>query len=927
MKPLKLTISAFCSYAERTEIDFSKFGNAGLYLICGDTGAGKTTLFDAITFALYGETSGTSREVSSLRSKYAHPLTETFVELEFSYRDKRYWLRRNPEYQRPAKRGHGMAMERADAELWEVGGDVIATGNGNVTAAVIQIMGIDKHQFTQIAMISQGDFRKLLLASTKERSEIFRKIFDTNIYLQIQDRLKKESAVLSNRYEAAKTSISQYISGIVAPPRTLWEEQLIHAREEAPVAVSEYLALLTEIIGADEEEEQKEQATDARLSEQLTEMNRLIGKAEEEHKDRQRIAELGEELREGQPRLAEKERLWQEFSLRKPEVETLAAEIHTLENQLPRYEQMDQLVTMLEKKEKEKNTWEEIHRRQESFAAEKHEQIMQTKKELEFLKDAEVIHVHLENEKKQLEEERSAAARLYQEIQGILNKEKEVRKAQETYERTRIAKDRGDHQYALLENAYFNEQAGILAELLVPGEPCPVCGALAHPCPAEKSAAAPTEEQLKKAKVEREKLRQEFITAGNACNALLGQTQSLSQTTAEHFQKMFPDVSVSKQWKENLQLVTRTGSLLRARLDATQEKIVANEQRQHRKKKLEEQLPCLEAEQETAKQKSVEAAEKISACLGELGAQQTRLNALRGELPFAKAEEAKKQMSVLLSTKATLQQEIEESRQNYEKERELLRQKQTERETLRARLGESKVSDLETLYERRQQLETAQAQVQEGLRQLAVRLTANRQARQNIQRQQEALIAIEKKWQWVKALSDTANGTLSGKEKIMLETYIQTTYFDRIVRRANIRLLTMTGGQYSLKRCRVADNKRSQSGLDLNVVDHLNLSERGVNSLSGGESFKASLALALGLSDEIQSSSGGVQLDAMFVDEGFGSLDPESLNQAILALQDLSEGNKLVGIISHVSELKERVQHQLVVHKDGAGCSHVRIEI
>lgn len=927
MKPLKLTISAFCSYAERTEIDFSKFGNAGLYLICGDTGAGKTTLFDAITFALYGESSGTSREVSTLRSKYAHPLTETFVELEFCYRDKRYWLRRNPEYQRPAKRGQGMAMERADAELWELNGEVIATGSNNVTAAVTQIMGIDKHQFTQIAMISQGDFRKLLLASTKERREIFRKIFDTDIYLQIQDRLKKESAALSSRYEAAKNSISQYIGGIAAPPRTPWEEQLTRAREEGSVAVSEYLALLTEIIGADEEEERKEQTFDAQLASRLTEMNRLIGKAEEEQKDRQRIAELCEELRTGQPRLAEKERLWREFSLRKPELETLAAEIKTLENQLPRYEQLDQLVMACAEKEREKAAWEEIHCQQEALAAENRARIAQTKKELEYLKDVEVIRIRLENEEKQLTEDRGAAVRLYQEIQEILKKEKEVRTAQKIYERARIAKDQGDRRYALLENAYFNEQAGILAERLVPGEPCPVCGALTHPHPAEKSTAAPSDEELEKAKDERETLHQQFIEAGNSCNALLGQVQSLRRATVGNFREIFPDIAVSEQWEANLRIVTKAGSVLRGRLDTVQEKMVTNKQRQLKKEALEKELPRLETEQEIAVQKSVEATEKISVCKGELTAQQTRLEALRKELPFDKAENAKKQITVLESAKADLYREIEDSRQSYEEERDLLRQKQTERETLQARLAKSVADDLETLYEKRRQLVLDQTQVQEKLRGLTARLVANRQARYNIRNQQETLIAIEKKWQWVKALSDTANGTLSGKEKIMLETYIQTTYFDRIVQRANIRLLAMTGGQYSLKRCQVADNKLSQSGLDLNVVDHLNLSERSVSSLSGGESFKASLALALGLSDEIQSSSGGVQLDAMFVDEGFGSLDPESLNQAIGALQDLSEGNKLVGIISHVSELKERIQRQLVVQKDGAGCSHVRIEI
>lgn len=180
---------------------------------------------------------------------------------------------------------------------------------------------------------------------------------------------------------------------------------------------------------------------------------------------------------------------------------------------------------------------------------------------------------------------------------------------------------------------------------------------------------------------------------------------------------------------------------------------------------------------------------------------------------------------------------------------------------------------------------------------------------------QEAMCRAEQEYIWVKALSDTANGTLNGKRKVELETYIQMTYFDRILRRANLRFLTMSSGQYELKRREDGENKKEKAGLELNVIDHYNGSERSVRTLSGGESFQASLSLALGLSDEIQSHAGGIQLDAMFVDEGFGSLDEDSLNQAMKALEGLTRGNRMVGIISHVPELKERIGKKIVVTK------------
>ena len=206
------------------------------------------------------------------------------------------------------------------------------------------------------------------------------------------------------------------------------------------------------------------------------------------------------------------------------------------------------------------------------------------------------------------------------------------------------------------------------------------------------------------------------------------------------------------------------------------------------------------------------------------------------------------------------------------------------------------------------------------------RITTNESAQKNISKKQTELEALERKYTWMKALADTANGNLSGKDKIMLETYIQTTYFDRILERANIRLRKMSGGQYDLKRRRTAGNKQSQSGLELDIVDHINTTERSVNTLSGGEAFLASLALALGLSDEVQMST-GIKLDTLFVDEGFGSLDSEALSKAYATLAGLTEGNRLVGIISHVAELKERIDKQIVVTKLKAGCSMAQIVV
>ena len=474
MRPLNLTMSAFGPYAGRTTVDFSVLGTSGLYLITGDTGAGKTTIFDAITYALYGEASGESRESSMLRSKYAAPETPTFVELTFLNGGKTYTVRRNPEYTRPKTRGTGTTVQKADAELTMPDGRIITKAR-DVTAAMTDIVGVDREQFARIAMIAQGEFRKLLLAQTDERKAIFRQIFHTGQYQALQNRLKEEAAALDRQCGELEAGLRQAAGSI---------------RCDAPETLPDAL-----------------------------------------------------------------------------DTDALLAALDTL------------------------------------------------------------LH-------------------------------------------------------------------------------------------ADEAA-------------------------------------------------------------------------LRTRRDAL----------------------------------------------------------------TVRAEQLQRQIS------------------------------------------------------------TCDA-----------RLEQNRAARTAIDTRRQQHAAVRARWQWVHALAATANGAVPGKEKIMLETYIQTAYFDRILGRANTRLLIMSGGQYELRRCARAGDNRSQTGLELEVIDHYNGTARSVKTLSGGETFAASLSLALGLSDEVQATAGGVQLEAMFVDEGFGSLDSEALQQALAALVGVSGGSRIVGIISHVAELKDRIDRQIIVTKDRSGGSRVQVQ-
>ncbi|MGI5825508.1 MAG: AAA family ATPase [Bacillota bacterium] len=927
MKPLKLTVSAFCSYAGRTEIDFTKFGSAGLYLITGDTGAGKTTIFDAVTFALYGETSGSYRDVASLRSKYAEVSEQTYVELDFCYRDRVYHLRRNPEYERPAKRGDGMTREKADAELTYMDGELIAAGSKNVTERVVEIMGIDKNQFTQIAMIAQGDFRKLLLASTRERSEIFRKIFNTGIYQDIQDRLKNESGKLSREYENIKASILQHAGGAMSKAGSSFEAHLREILNEKEFLSADFTKLLTEIIETDRADEQRQKAAKETVSEEIAEVNQTIGKLEKQEKDRAAIIHLQAEAEALEPCLQNLLTAAKMYEGQKPQLEALAVKISEQKKTLPDYQKLKEQEDELRQKNQDCTALSAKYQSYEKLQRNLTEQIKNEKAELQALSNVDAEKIGLETLYNKGQETRENLLALHHEIEKYFTKSNELAEKQRAYQEAQTEKDTAAANYRCLENSYFNEQAGILADRLKEGEPCPVCGSLNHPQPAAKSDFAPDKTALEAAKTELENKQNDFIEKGKLCSVLQEQKTSLGNNLTVDFHKIMPDTELSADWRLNQQAVLREGRSLRTQQDELQKKIQAAEKQQKRKAALETAIPKYEDNKTKTIESIAATAAGIAALQEAVKNLKKQIADLRKDLEFADKKSAEANIESLQKEKSSLEKKIAESKKAYEDAKTDLNSKKTQIKTLQSGLAHYENIDKESIEKKHVILTARQAALETELKELATRLTANENVLRNVEKQSAVLVKTEARWQWMKALSNTANGNISGKDKIMLETYIQTTYFDRIIQRANIRLMAMTGGQYSLRRCRTADNKRSQSGLDLNVVDHLNFSERSVSSLSGGESFKASLALALGLSDEIQSSAGGVQLDAMFVDEGFGSLDPESLNQAINALLMLTDGEKTVGIISHVGELKERISNQLLVSKDKNGCSHISIEI
>ena len=1110
MKPKKLTISAFGPYADRMDLDFTQLGGGGLYLITGDTGAGKTTIFDAITFALYGEASGEIRKGEMFRSKYAKPEVRTFVELTFTYRGKDYTVKRNPEYLRPKDRGQGMTTEKANAELIFPDERQPVTKSTEVTKAVTQLLGLDQRQFRQIAMIAQGDFQKLLLAGTADRSEIFRKMFHTEIYQELQNRLRDAAKARWKTYDEKKRSISQYLEGIVCPEDAVFQKELAKLKKEKfDGEVMRGMELLALCIEMDQERLSRLEEERSALGTQMEQQNRLLGKVKESRKRQEEKAQKEKELEELIPEEVEKRQKSEQADREASVCKELEIQIRTGQESLELLRKMKQEKEELLERRKELQTAAEekegLRTEQEQAKA----QITEQKEQEEALSGTETLLARAEQketqvrerletmtsyreavlaanqkaavlpeELKHLQEQENAlsvqmettAVRLAERQDAALQEEKwrqagkefsqllrnwtaaerEWKEKQEAYRKSLEIRNDVRETYQEMERLFLDAQAGILAENLTEGTPCPVCGSVHHPALAKKAEHAPDKEALdqkkeelqkqnevtaalseaagnfgRQTKAEREELarriawraavpaRTEEVPVDQKCQK---EQERLAQLSEEQFAQAAKETEKQLASEEKRQKTRREEY-------AAYEKQQQQEQKQREKRKQvmaekQAELGRLEGEKQTFSvqlERRIEeilktAAEDQKADAGQLQTAKNRWDTFQQEpekeerlqqlllaaLECEKAlEQEKNQVSIRKKELLAKQKEWKalkriiqtgteqmEQREKAIHEKELLETKVREMEkTLLEKIGEKEAqlagkdeaqlrTNISEWGAKKAQLELAQQEARKAFDEVKNRLTevraaiaairsleeaaetentlpsetelqekiaelteqkqkvdqkhseqyhaanTNRATYQAVQNQQSQMQAVEEEYKWVRALADTAGGTLGGKRKIELETYVQMAYFDRILRKANLRFLTMSGGQYELKRQEDGANKKEKAGLDLNVIDHYNGTERSVRTLSGGESFQASLSLALGLSDEIQSYAGGIQLDAMFVDEGFGSLDEESLNQAVKALEGLAGGNCMVGIISHVPELKERIEKKIVVTKN-----------
>ncbi len=920
MKPLKLIICAFGPYAEKEELDMTKLGG-GLYLITGDTGAGKTTIFDAITYALYGEASGENRESTMLRSKYAEADTPTEVELTFEYGKEVYTVRRNPEYERKARKGGGMTVQKPGAEFVYPDGRIV-TKIKDVNNAVREVVGLDRSQFLQISMIAQGDFMRLLFAPTEERKRIFREIFKTDCYRQLQEKLKDETLRLLKNCERVKESTAQYINGIVCGNNAELMSETGKAKNGG-MLYGEISALLKRIISADKERENDIKSELEKTETELESINRLLGRAEETEKARISLKTANAVMAEKSAQLETLKSALAEKADSKEKIERLQFEIITVENTFDRYDELERARKLYKENVKinESLSLEQLDRQSRLDDLQNRTAVF--KEERQSYSQSSVVREKLVNE---LESETERAKRLEalkKEIVGYDKLSAELENTKAEYTAAAELNAEKAEYYNVLNRAFLDCQAGVLASELKEGMPCPVCGSTQHPMPARTESDAPSETKLKKAKTELDSAAELMREKSAAAAHIRGVAAAKKSQIEDKAYEMLKTDSVDGAKACIDEAVGST----QEKIEQLKKEISAEHKKEERIKELDILIPQTESEAETEKAKIQENREKLSATEAQINAAAENIEKIASELKFESKSDAAKRVEELKRERARIQSELDNAAEAYGRCSEEINAIKERCAVLEGQLTDIDEIDVVEMTAQKEKLNLKKVQLSGESAEVYARISVNSECEKRIGEKCEQLKSAEERLVWVKALSDTANGNISGKEKVMLEAYIQAAYFDRIIARANTRLMVMSGGQYELKRRAEAENNRSQSGLELDVTDHYNSTQRSVKTLSGGEAFKASLSLALGLADEVQSGAGGIRLDSMFVDEGFGSLDEESLKQALDALVSLTDKNRQIGIISHVEELKERIDKQIVVVKNKCGGSSAQVRV
>lgn len=915
MLPLKLTMSAFGPYAAEQTIDFTALGERGLYLITGDTGAGKTTIFDAITFALYGEPSGGGyRETDSLHSKYAEHSEPTRVTLEFVNDGKKYSVYREMKF----KKVNGEEkLTQSDALITYPNGEVKKITNGRKAdeknIEVKEILGIDKDQFCQIEMIAQGKFQEVLNAKSDERKKIFRQIFKTDIYNSFSEKLGRYKDAREKEKKDAEFVIGSGIAKIKCDEQNPYFEELQNANDRFDYAA---VKSVLQTLAADDKEALDELKSELdKIDEEAKKLEgekvKALSKIQDESDLKKAKSDLA--IKKENQAVLEAARNNARDAFEKGSAE-LNPRITTIRNSLGKYKEYDEAkksaAEYSDNAKKSADKREEFSRKEKALS-EGIEKLATENKLLEKagenVKDLEIVLEKLGNQK-------NALNALIKEITALGRLELEFKKAQNDY----IAASEKFRQLAAvaaeMQTAFNDNQAGILAEKLTVGERCPVCGMVyeENEHRAHKPDSAPAEEEVnaanKLANAAREEASERSALAAETKGQFDKANESLAADIAELLGECAPE-NAEKTAHEKIGKIDAEFKNKSAELERGKENV-------RRRDELRKIIPQITGERDEFTKKINSLSTEIARLESEAKSKNNICDLLKKELDFDSEDAANSEIKKLSDKIAELKTASELAEKNHQSCVEEIKTLGGTIETLEKRLREYGEIDFDDINKRVEDNSQKKAEKNSARDLISARMTVNAGVLGDISALVDEFPAIIERLNNAETLYNTVSGRLKGNEKFDLETFVQSYYFEKIICHANEYLRRFSGGQYLFKRPDEAKNKQSKTGLELNVIDNANGSERPVSSLSGGESFIASLALALGLSEEVQSTSGGVKLESMFIDEGFGTLDDKTLRSAMTALGGLSDSNRLIGIISHVDEMKNEIDKKIIVQKD-----------
>ncbi len=920
MRPIQLTMSAFGPFAKETVVDFTRFSQGGLYLITGDTGAGKTTIFDAITFALYGTASGTDRQGSMLRSDYAEPGTETFVTLIFTHRGIPYSITRNPDYQRPKKKGSGLITQKSGATLIEAdSGAVLAAKSTEATEKITELLGIDVNQFRQIVMIAQGDFRRLLQADSRERADILRRLFNTGHIQRFQRRLRELAEEEKRSYEGVRQRLLGEAARIQAPEDSpaVALQRRIGQEEGGAYLVGGLIPLAEEQIQADTAAISQAEWAGAALARQLKELDGRLALAREAAERQRKICQSQAEvaqLTEQQSALtAEAEAAAQ----RQPELEENRKKLARAEVELPRYEKLSQAEVQLGQMQEVRQAAETNLTQVQKALEENSASQLALEEWLAACQAAEVEAAQWSHKLELAADRNERMGRLGDGLDELKRERRKLTRLQGEFQTALRAKEAQSQLTQRGEHLFLASQAGLLAETLVEGQPCPVCGSIHHPLPAGREEGAPTQEALNRMKEDLRKAEGEAADRSVAAGRQKSKVETLEESLFRQAAELIPGAKPDN-W--SAQLFPAWEASNRAEEEARRESLAARRRVQEKQELTNQLAQCQQAAKELEEQR------ENCRTMGTQAATQVEVlsetvKTLRQGLSCPDGVTAKQRVSWLRRQVEELEGLIAGKKSALQDCTQALKLAEGTLAGLQSQQSADQETVLEELEQSRSQLEDRRGLADQQRLRLTARRDRNRECVQALKKLTGELETEQARCARLTLLADTANGSLKGAAKLAFEQYLQGAYFDRILQAANQRFFKLSSGRFKLVRSRQAANQRSQTGLDLNVLDYYTGRERSVKTLSGGESFLASLALALGLSDVIQRESGGIRLEAMFVDEGFGSLDEDALAQAIQVLTQLAGDSRTVGIISHVTELRESIPNQIQVTRTRTGSS------